>query len=218
MTAIHFVQPMHGPAAAIGVIVGTYWLRVLKMALKQRRSGGSANFIPPEPLGRWLRLVWHPVVWAWVAVPWVVAMDRHVPLPLRAVYRWPAMQWMAVGGAALALLGSWRCWRQMGRGWRMGIDPAEHTPLITQGVFARVRHPIYALSALLMICSVLAVPVAVLGVAAAVHLLLLGWEARREDAHLARVHGERFAAYRAAVGAFVPRVHAVRLSSAPSAS
>ena len=32
---------------------------------------------------------------------------------------------------------------QMGSSWRIGVDPTERTPLVTSGVYAQVRNPIY---------------------------------------------------------------------------
>src|SRR3546814_13686972 len=31
----------------------------------------------------------------------------------------------------------------MGSSWRVGVDPGEHTDLVTTGIFARVRNPIF---------------------------------------------------------------------------
>ena len=87
----------------------------------------------------------------------------------------------------------------------MGIDPGERTPLIATGPFAYVRHPIYALSAVMMAATAAAVPSPLMLAAAAVHLALLLWESRREEKHLLRVHGNAYEAYRARVGRFVPR-------------
>jgi protein-S-isoprenylcysteine O-methyltransferase Ste14 len=42
-------------------------------------------------------------------------------------------------------------------------------------------------------------------VVAAIHLLLLQWEARREEKHLVTVHGPEYAAYMRRVGRFTPR-------------
>ena len=36
----------------------------------------------------------------------------------------------------------------MGRSWRMGIDPAEKTSLVTRGPYRWMRHPIYRAVAL----------------------------------------------------------------------
>ena len=43
------------------------------------------------------------------------------------------------------------------------------TALITDGLFRLIRHPIYAFSMLLMVCSALVVPTAPMIVIAAVH-------------------------------------------------
>ena len=59
---------------------------------------------------------------------------------------------------AAALAATLVCWKRMGRDWRMGIDPAERTRLIVTGPYAYVRHPIYALSQLMMLGTVIAVP------------------------------------------------------------
>jgi protein-S-isoprenylcysteine O-methyltransferase Ste14 len=97
------------------------------------------------------------------------------------------------------------CWNRMGKSWRMGIDPAEKTSLIVTGAYAHVRHPIYALSSALMLATVAADPAPLLMLVAAAHLLLLQLEARREERHLARVHGQPYLDYCATVGRFFPR-------------
>src|SRR3712207_3743897 len=58
------------PALIIGLLMAFYWARVLRLAWKEkRRTGRAANLLPPEPLGRALRLVWFPAVGLWIALP-----------------------------------------------------------------------------------------------------------------------------------------------------
>jgi len=53
------------PALAIGLIVGFYWARVIKLVLRPGVTrAGAANFVPPELLGRVLRIIWYPTVTA----------------------------------------------------------------------------------------------------------------------------------------------------------
>ena len=62
-------------ALALGLLVGAYWLRVIRMARKARKkTGRAANFLPPEMVGRVLRVVWIPVVVGWVGqvAKWVL--------------------------------------------------------------------------------------------------------------------------------------------------
>jgi protein-S-isoprenylcysteine O-methyltransferase Ste14 len=170
------------PAFILGIIILTYWARVARLAMKARkRSGRAGNFLPPEPLGRVLRIIWIPVVIIWIVHPFLTAALTHPPTLIRPILHEPWLAWPAVLIAALALAGSLICWKRMGRSWRMGIDPAEKTDLVITGPFAYVRHPIYALSSLLMLATIAAIPSPLMIAAGLVHLLLLQWEARREE-------------------------------------
>jgi protein-S-isoprenylcysteine O-methyltransferase Ste14 len=192
-------------AFVLGLVVGGYWLRVLRMARKARqRTGRAANLLPPEPVGRVLRLLWMPVVLLWIGNPFVAAIGRTQPIPFRPMWASP---WVAWAGALVALVAFWLtriCWRTMGKNWRMGIDPTERTSLVVNGPFKYVRHPIYALSQMMMIATVAAVPSPLMIAAGALHLLLLQWEARREEAHMRRTHGDAYSNYCSRVGRFLP--------------
>ena len=193
-------------ALVLGLILATYWSRVIRMVLKQRRrTGRDANFLPPEPLGRAIRTVWYPVVIAWVAHPFIVAYKHRPPKLLSPILQHDVLAIVGLLLAAAALGGSWICWKRMGKSWRMGIDPNESTHLIVTGPYGYVRHPIYALSSLLMIGAVLVIPSPLMLALAVIHLTILQWEARREERHLLAASGPQYAAYRARVGRFFPR-------------
>ena len=79
-------------------------------------------------------------------LPWrLPAFVGEMPMPL---LRWAAA---AVGLACLGL--SVHCWLRMGRNWRMAVAPDQQTELVTTGLYGLVRHPIYALSILLIALS-----------------------------------------------------------------
>ena len=62
------------PAFIVGAILLTYWIRVLQMVRKARKTAGhDANFIPREPLGRALRYLWIPTVVLWIFMPLICA-------------------------------------------------------------------------------------------------------------------------------------------------
>jgi protein-S-isoprenylcysteine O-methyltransferase Ste14 len=95
----------------------------------------------------------------------------------------------------------------MGASWRIGVDPAERTELVTTGPFALVRNPIYAAMLPTALGLALLVPswVALAGLAG----LAVGLELQVrvvEEPHLLQAHGETFASYAARVGRFVPGV------------
>lgn len=203
------------PPLIIAVILTAYWARVVRLAYKTHKTTGhSANFTPPEHLGRLLRFIWVPLVAFWIVHPYLTAFHlspfHHssvsaLPRPLRPLHVSQTLSWIAAAVATLALGGTLICWRRMGKSWRMGIDPAEKTQLIVTGPYAHVRHPIYALSSLLMLATLAAVPTPLMLVTAIAHLLLLQWEARREEKHLLAHHGQAYADYCRHVPRFLPR-------------
>ncbi len=193
----------HLPALIVGILLVAYWGRVLRLVYKIRRTTGhSANFAPSEPLGLLLRVLWYPVVVIWILHPLISAFRPRWIAPMFDV---PAVSWIAVIPAVAAFVGTLVCWKRMGKSWRMGINPEEKTQLIVSGPYAYVRHPIYALSSLLMLSSVVIVPTWLMALVGLLHLTLLQWEASREERYLLQHHGRSYADYCRRVGRFVPR-------------
>ncbi len=87
----------------------------------------------------------------------------------------------------------------------MITPPALAARLVVTGAYAFLRHPIYALSSLLMLCTMAILPSPAMLAVGAVHLALLQWEARREESYLLGVHGAAYADYAARTGRFWPR-------------
>ncbi|MDB5296928.1 MAG: hypothetical protein JWO31_2911 [Phycisphaerales bacterium] len=203
--------PVGVPLLVIGGTVALYWYRVLRMARKQRRrTGRAANLVPPEPLGRALRVLWAPAVTCWMAQPVASAFGggpgwARWPAALRPVVDVGWARWACAAAVVAGYLATRACWARMGASWRMGIDPGERTPLVVGGPFAYVRHPIYALSAGMMAAAAAAVPSPLMLAAAVVHIGLLWWESSREERHLLAAHGPAYADYRRRVGRLVPR-------------
>jgi protein-S-isoprenylcysteine O-methyltransferase Ste14 len=198
------------PALFVALLMAAYWARVLRLAWKEkRRTGRAANLFPTEPLGRALRFVWFPAVGLWIALPILHATRALGPLRnawvFSPLYRHPVVAWAALAVAAAAFAATWVCWQKMGRSWRMGISPDDKTTLIVTGPYAHLRHPIYALSSLLMLCTVTIVPTPAMILVGIVHLSLLQWEARREERFLTELHGPTYADYAARTGRFLPR-------------
>lgn len=201
-------SPDSWPTFLIGIIILIYWLRVLQMVARTRKTQGrAANFIPPEPLGRLLRIVWVPTVLGWVFVPLLTPWIGNRPWILAPLFGHPIIAWAGFAVAVAAFYGTWICWQRMGKSWRMGIDPNERTQLVCSGPYAYVRHPIYALSSVLMICCVLAVASPLMICVGLLHLLLLQWEARREEQFLTALHGPAYSDYASRCGRFIPRIN-----------
>jgi len=94
----------------------------------------------------------------------------------------------------------------MGRHWKMAVTPSEKQTLITDGPFARVRHPIYGYQILLMLVSAIVVPTIPMLVLAIVHVTVMTAKARHEERHLLGTHGDEYASYVQRTRRFFPRL------------
>ncbi|MEP7328864.1 MAG: isoprenylcysteine carboxylmethyltransferase family protein, partial [Betaproteobacteria bacterium] len=117
----------------------------------------------------------------------------------------PVARGLAAIVAVLSLAATIKCWARMGKDWRMAVTGEPAQPLITDGLFARIRHPIYAFSILLMACTMVILPTLWMIVVGATHIALMLMKARNEERHLLAHHGEAYAQYLARTGRFVPR-------------
>ncbi len=200
------------PLAVLTATICCYWIGVGVMIVRVRREtrrsagpGGEQRF---ERFS-FMWLVWVPLVAGWICVPWAtLARSSKVPaLPDFATSEpvYVGLRWIAAIVAVIALGATIKCWKRMGRNWRMDVGVETKAPLITDSLFAYVRHPIYAFSILLMLCTVAIVPTLPMFLIAAVHILLMNLKARNEERHLLAVHGDAYARYLRASGRFLPR-------------
>ena len=202
------------PALVLTATIWVYWFAVGAMVVRARRKARHlAGLVPEQPLERRMWLVLVPAIILWIVLPWL-ALKRGEPsllaLPafVRAVPAYAALRWAAALGAVMCLALTVKCWRRMGSDWRMAVSETEKTALITDGLFARVRHPIYALQMLMMLCSVLIVPTAPMLVVALAHFAVMNLKARNEERHLLKLHGARYETYLRRTGRFFPRLAA----------
>jgi protein-S-isoprenylcysteine O-methyltransferase Ste14 len=141
-------------------------------------------------------------------LPYLAATRSHLLLALPEFARQPPWLWLR---AAAALLGvaclalTVMVWRRMGKDWRMAVRVDRQSELITDGLFRFVRHPIYALSIALMVCSALVVPTLPMVAIAVLHIVLMNLKARNEERYLRAAYGERYAGYAQRTARFLPR-------------
>jgi protein-S-isoprenylcysteine O-methyltransferase Ste14 len=96
---------------------------------------------------------------------------------------------------------------QMGDAWRIGTDPRQRTPLVTAGLFAIVRNPIYSSLIPLLLGLALLVPSVAALASVALFLAAIEIETRYvEEPHLRRLHGRDYDRYAARTGRFLPGV------------
>jgi protein-S-isoprenylcysteine O-methyltransferase Ste14 len=198
------------PLAVLIATIWTYWIAVGAMVVRQRRrKRRNFGFVPEQRIERFMWLVWVPLVVAWIALPYLALTHAEGSFALPAFARdnamYAALRWVFAAIAALCLYATARCWKRMGKQWRMDVSTAEPTELITDGLFRHIRHPIYAFSMLLMVASAVIVPTLPLIVIALIHLVLMNLKARNEERHLLATQGEHYRQYLARTGRFFPR-------------
>lgn len=197
------------PAWLATLAVWVYWLGVLIMGIRARLQGArSAGLIPSQATERLMWVVWVPVIAGWIVFPWMTLTRDDAPwlMPGWAMEGslLTALRWGAAGLAWACFAMTVYCWRWMGRNWRVGVTEDEPTELITSGPFSRVRHPIYAISILMIWCTLLAVPGWPLLISASLHTVLMNLKARNEERWMVTAHGEAYVEYRRRTNRFIP--------------
>jgi protein-S-isoprenylcysteine O-methyltransferase Ste14 len=198
------------PLTLLTATTWAYWLCVGALVVRARhRTKTLSGAIPRQRLEQGMWVVWVPLVVAWAVLPCLAATSSH---PLLAVPEFArdglvaGLRWVAAVTAVACLAATIACWRRMGRNWRIAVMPHERTELVTTGLYARVRHPIYALSILLMGCSVVILPTPPMLVVAGVHCVLMIVKAHNEERFLLATHGEAYRSYCRRTGRFLPRL------------
>jgi protein-S-isoprenylcysteine O-methyltransferase Ste14 len=171
----------------------------------QHRRTGSAGFRgfsgTPATAGWWGGVLFVVAIVLGLAGPilavtGVVVADPPVALQIAGLV-------LALIGFAATLAGQ----VGMGSSWRVGVDPDERTTLVTTGVFAVVRNPVFSAMVAAQAGIALMVPtwVSVLGLVSLVVAVELQVRSV-EEPYLVAVHGPAYAAYAARAGRFVPGI------------
>jgi protein-S-isoprenylcysteine O-methyltransferase Ste14 len=174
-----------------------------------RRTGtwaitGSRNRDPAERAVQLLLLLCSFAFGAWGSA---YAADGPRALQVLALPGWTIWAGWTLAAAGLALVMAAQA--QMGASWRIGID-AEATPLVTGGLFAIVRNPIYSGLCLFGAGLLLVSPSPWLGAIELAAGILIRVQTLREERYLRRLHGRSFEDWAGRVGRFLPWIGRVR--------
>ncbi len=130
--------------------------------------------------------------------PWLAFADIDLPAGM-------GLLGALVFAAALWLL--WRSHHDLGRNWSMDPQTSEGQTLVTNGVYRRIRHPMYAahwlwaLAQLLMLQNWIAGPALLL-----LYLPFYFYRASREEPLMLRTFGEEYRLYMERTGRIFPRL------------
>ncbi|HAS11246.1 MAG TPA: isoprenylcysteine carboxyl methyltransferase [Acidimicrobiaceae bacterium] len=185
--------------AAFGWRTWLQWHRTGDTGLRMHADLGTLQW--------WAKLGFVAALVAGVVAP-VAGLAGLSPVPLLDV-GW--LRLVGAGVAALGILATVGAQWQMGEAWRIGVDPVERTVLVTAGVFARIRNPIFTAMVIAASGFTLLVAnwVAVVGLIALVSALEVQVRAV-EEPYLARIHGATYDSYAAGAGRFLPGIGRIR--------
>ena len=133
---------------------------------------------------------------AWLGWPGGSLLVSSAPLHVAGAF-------LLVGG----MLGALGAQLTMGDSWRVGVDETERTELVTTGLFAWVRNPIFTFMGISLLGLMGLVPNVASLAAGALTLLGIELQVRFvEEPWLARAHGARYRAYAGRTGRFLPGI------------
>lgn len=108
---------------------------------------------------------------------------------------------LATGAGVLTVLAQ----VQMGESWRIGVEAGERTELVTGGLFAHVRNPIFTGMLAFAVGLALLVPSAVAIAGACLAVLTIQAQVRLvEEPNLRTVHGAAYLGWASRTGRFLP--------------
>ncbi|WP_018240050.1 isoprenylcysteine carboxylmethyltransferase family protein [Ensifer sp. BR816] len=120
----------------------------------------------------------------------VDAVVGRIPALDRPPLAWLGLALMALGGV-LTMLSQW----SMRDSWKIGIPEAQDAPLVTSGLYAFSRNPIYVGMVAALIGTMLAVPNVVSAALALSAWISISYQIRMEESHLFGAFGETYRAY-----------------------
>lgn len=148
----------------------------------------------------------------WGGVLLVVGMVTSFIAPIlviRGMSTWELPKAVTIVGVVLlfaGFVGTVSAQLTMGASWRIGVDAAEHTTLITDGLFHYVRNPIFTSMLAVCLALVLLVPSVATLLGFAATWLGLELQVRLvEEPYLSREHPQ-YAEYTARTGRFLPKI------------
>jgi protein-S-isoprenylcysteine O-methyltransferase Ste14 len=199
------------PVYILTVTIWAYWIGAGIMVVRVRKMiCRLPGVVPEQRLERLMWLIWIPLVILWLVLPFLAITQRHgllaVPEPVLTHSGLVMLRWAASLVGVVCLLVTIDCWVRMGKNWRMGVVPDQTTELVTDGLYSRIRHPIYAFSVLFMLCSVAVIPTIPMAAVATIHTALMILKAHNEERFLLQTYGKRYADYCRRTGRFFPRL------------
>lgn len=199
------------PQLIVALTITSYWLCVGMMSIRSRiKYRVPSGSLPKTRMEKRMWLIWVPTIAAWITLTWQGSNQVTDWLASSAAgssslsFGWQLIVWLAAIATLTAFAMTTRCWLRMGKNWSMAVRPDKETELITDGMFAAVRHPIYTFSLLLMTGTLIVNCSWLMLLVASIHCTMLVIKSWSEEQYLAQVHGQQYHDYLKRTNRFIP--------------
>ena len=119
----------------------------------------------------------------------------------------PILAWLGVATFAAALWLFRRTHKELGRNWSVTLEIRDRHVLVTNGVYRRIRHPMYAAFWLWALAQALLLPNWIAGPAGLVGFgTLFFLRVGREERLMEQAFGDEYRQYAAHTGRIIPRI------------
>jgi protein-S-isoprenylcysteine O-methyltransferase Ste14 len=194
-------------AAFVLYLVGAVVLFGVRSWIQYRHTGStgfrgvSGRAMSVEWFGGVLFVVAVVVGLLGVALPVFGALSAYAPTSVRVI---------GFAIAACGFLVILAAQTGMGTSWRIGVDAADRTALVTTGLFRRVRNPIFTAMTAAQIGMMLIVPSGVSALAVGLLIAAIQIQVRAvEEPYLLGVHGSAYRDYLSRTGRFLPQLRSL---------
>lgn len=138
-----------------------------------------------------------------------VAVSVGTGLPIPGDYPFhPVQGWLGVAALVAALVLFRMTHKQLGRNWSVTLETRADHGLVTDGLYAYVRHPMYSSFLLSAVAQALLLPNWIAGpIGLAAFAVLFFLRVGREEALMTETFGDRYRAYMSRTARIVPWVY-----------
>ncbi len=190
--------PMHASQIAQVMVIALMAVAVVVKVTAQGRRGIRAIVI-----SGWWEACMVTVFWAWLALVLVHGLAAWAWLFGPALFESTVMEYAGIGLVAVGAAMAMAAFRAMGRSWRIGIDKTAREKLVTTGVFAVSRNPIFLFFDLLAVGMLLMSQTLFFLISAPIIILATHIQILKEEQHLRETVGPEYVEYCARVNRYL---------------
>ena len=201
------MNPCQAREWAVFLSAVVYWGGVwIQSRSIRKKIGRSPNLQPKTVKEKILWAGWMLVISGWALQPWAARQTDSPLFWFCPFFFQPIFFFLGLALVFFAYAMTIRSYRDMGASWRIGINEKEKTNLVREGIYRRVRHPIYLFQTLILAGNALIFPTLFSVFLVFLHFLLAWIKATDEEAYLLRTLGDDYRRYQNETGRFFPKL------------